>query len=82
MEEIELNILRLIHEVVRTGGRYANFHEIAQSLKIADQDILDFLDMLEAQGYVSLARYADGANARLTAPGRLLLTHPDYMVNK
>ncbi len=82
MEEIELNILRLIHEIVETGGRYAGGDEIAQSSKISYQDTLDFLDMLERQGYVTLTRSNDGFGARLTAPGRLLLTHPDYMVNK
>lgn len=82
MEEIELNILRFINEVGKTGGSYANYDKIARHLKISDQDTLDFLDMLEIQGYVSLSRYAGGAGARLTAPGRLLLTHPEYMFNK
>lgn len=82
MEEIELNILRLIHEIVGTGGSNASDDKIAQSSKISYQDTLDFLDMLERQGYVTLTRSIDGVGARLTAPGRLLLTHPDYMVNK
>lgn len=80
MEEIELNILRFIYEVEKT--RYANYDEIAKSLKISNQEILDYLDMLEIQRYVRLSKYAGGAGARLTAQGRLLLTQPEYMLNK
>jgi Mn-dependent DtxR family transcriptional regulator len=80
MEEIELNILRFIYEVEKT--RFANYDEIAKSLKISNQEILDYLDMLEIQRYVRLSKYAGGAGARLTAQGRLLLTQPEYMLNK
>ena len=61
---------------------WANHDEIAQSLKISNQETLDFLDMLELQEYVRLSKFAGGAGARLTAQGRLLLTHPEYMLNK
>ena len=82
MEEIELNILRLINEVWEPNRHYANSNEMAQSLKISHQDIQDFLDMLETQGYVSLIKNVDNTGACLTAQGRLLLTHPEYMLSK
>lgn len=83
MEEIELNILKLIYEVEnKTPGSCVSHHEIARSLGMSDQDILDFLYMLEAQKYVSLCSDTADASAYLNPPGRLMLTHPEYMLKK
>jgi|WetSurSiteA1Bulk_404760.scaffolds.fasta_scaffold16219_2 hypothetical protein len=78
MDEIEMKILRLIHE-----EEYTNSDKIAQTLNIQHQETVDFLDMLEFQGYVRLMRFLGGKyDASLTFQGRLLLTHPEYMFNK
>lgn len=83
MEEIELNILKLIYEVNnKTHGHYAGHDIIAQSLGMSNQDICDFLEMLKRQGYVILSESVDGPSAMLTSPGRLMLTHPEYMLKK
>jgi len=83
MEEIELNILKLIYEVEnKTPGSLADHDKIAQSLGMSNQDILDYLDMLEAQGFVQLAKGQGSTGAYLNATGRLMLTHPEYMLKK
>jgi len=43
MEEIELNILRLLYEAENSGRSSKNSDVIAQSLEIPYQDTLDFM---------------------------------------
>jgi hypothetical protein len=82
MEEIELKILKIIYNIHPKPALGVSSSQIASDLEIEHQDSKDFLDMLEEQGYVHLEKYFEGYGSWLTYKGRLLLTHPDYMLNK
>ena len=83
MEEIELMIIKKISEIYQKTRLAANSNHISRDLGLTEQDTFDFLEMLADQGYVRLERYGGGVYlAFLTHTGRLLLTHPEYMLNK
>ncbi len=83
MEEVELKILKEIHKIYQLARVGASSDKIASNLGMTNDDVCDFLDVLEDQGYVKVSRYIGGAyGAFLTHTGRLLLTHPEYMFNK
>lgn len=83
MEEIELKIMKLVCGFRNPPSLGVSSEQIACDLAIDHQDSKDFLDMLEMQGFLELKKYIDGRyGAWLTYKGRLLLTHPDYMLNK
>jgi hypothetical protein len=83
MDEIELKILKMVYGFRNPPALGVSSEQIACDLAIDHQDSKDFLDMLCEQGYLKLKKYIDGTYGTcLTHKGRLLLTHPDYMLNK
>lgn len=84
MEEIEYKILQKISEICEPlqAKHYVGDDVIAAALEMSSQDVSDFLDMMEKDGFVQLARSIDGCGALLTFKGRLMLRHPDYMQKK
>jgi hypothetical protein len=88
MEEVEYKILQRISDINKAQSvkDYVGDDVIAEALGMGYQEVSDFLDMMEKDGFVQLARSVDGCSVRcsamLTPKGRLMLSHPDYMQKK
>ncbi len=84
MEEVEYKLLQKISDIYEAQlvKHYVGDDVIAKALEMGCQEVSDFLDMMEKDGFVQLARSVDGCGAMLTSKGRLMLSHPNYMQKK
>ncbi len=64
-------ILQAILDLPRDAAGYVTDSQIAQTTQIAISDVRDWIETLEGDGYVEVARAGGGLNALITAKGRL-----------
>lgn len=83
LEDIELKILSKVVDLYIKTRRGVNNFEIAKDLKLDPEYVADILSMLEKQGYIHVEAMSGGYYvAYPEAQGRLMITHPEYMIKK
>jgi hypothetical protein len=83
LEDIEKRILEQVVNRYNLARRGISNFEIAECLKLNPEYVGDMLEMLEEQGYVKLSVSFGGHYAAFPeAKGRLMITHPEYMIKK
>lgn len=80
MNKIQRDILAAIEILVGPRrNRYVADYEVAGQVGLTVQQVRDYLDLLEAGQYVSLAKTFGGYAALTTARGRMALQDPDAL---
>ncbi len=63
-------VLQAIHDSPKNAAGFVSDLEVARSTQIAIADIRDWLETLEGEGYVEVARTTTGLRVSITAKGR------------
>jgi hypothetical protein len=66
-------VLQAISELPKDSAGYVGDSQIAQKTRMAIGDVRDWLETLEGDGHVEVARASDGLRALIKAEGRLAL---------
>jgi CHAT domain len=66
-------VLQAIFDLPKNAASYVTEDQIAQSTQIALTDVRDWLDTLDGEGYVNVARTTGGLTASITAQGKLII---------
>lgn len=83
LEDIELEILRLVVEGYNASRRGISNDIIAKNLGLDPEYVTDILVMLNEQGYVRVEQMIGGYSfAFPESKGRLMITDPEYMEKK
>src|SRR4051812_16289157 len=64
-------VLKAILDLPKDAAGYATDSQIAQNTHIAIADVRDWIETLEGDGLVNVARITGGLSASITALGRL-----------
>src|SRR5262249_13065821 len=66
-------VLQAILDLPKDDAGYITDSQIAQATQIAITDVRDWIETLEGEGYVEIARTRAGLSVSLTAHGKLIL---------
>jgi len=66
-------VLQAILDIQGDSPSFVEDSQVAQSTRIALRDVRDWLETLEGEGYVDVARIEAGLSASITAKGKLVL---------
>ena|SRR5271157_6092395 len=66
-------VLQTIRDLPQNDADFVTDTQIAESTKIAHNEVRDWIETLENEGYVEVARTEAGLSASITAKGRLVL---------
>lgn len=66
-------VLQAIVDLPKDAAGYVKDSQLAENTKIAISDVRDWIETLEGEGYVEVARTGAGLSASITAQGKLVL---------
>jgi transcription initiation factor IIE alpha subunit len=73
LESQERLVLQAVGDLTKDSTDYVTDAQVAERTRMAVEDVRDWLEVLDGQGYIEVARMAVGLSAYVTAKGRLTL---------